>query len=143
MVYGRKRIWTRMLGTGLMLWSLTVVTTYLTANPTLLPTLVLLGSFLVPVSFVAWAFVRRVTGEVTAALVFKTFVVGGVLGVLAASLLERYLLRPSAVLFVGVGLVEEAVKLVALAVLTRGLQAKTPQDGMILGACVGLGFSAF
>jgi protease PrsW len=143
MVKGRKRIWARMLGTGLMLWLFTVITTYLTANPTLVPTLVLLGSFLVPVAFVAWAFERRTTGEITAALVFQTFVVGGVLGVLAASLLESYLLRPSATLFLGVGFIEEAVKLAALAVLTRELKVKTPQDGMILGACVGLGFAAF
>lgn len=143
MVTGRKFIWARMLGTGVMLWLFTVITTYLTANATLVPTLVLLGSFLVPVAFVAWAFERRTTGEITAALVFQTFVVGGVLGVLAASLLESYLLHPSAMLFLGVGLIEEAVKLAALAVLTRGLKAKTSQDGMILGACVGLGFSAF
>jgi protease PrsW len=139
----RKRIWARMFGAGLVLWLLTVVVTYLTANPNLVPTLVLLGAFLVPVSFVAWAFEQRTTGEVTAALMFQTFVVGGVLGVLAASLLESYLLHPSALLFLGVGLIEEAVKLAALAVLTRGLRLKTPQDGMILGACVGLGFAAF
>lgn len=143
MVTRRRRIWARMFGTGLVLWLLTVVVTYLTANPNLVPTLVLLGAFLVPVSFVAWAFEQRATGEVTAALLFQTFVVGGVLGVLAASLLESYLLHPSVLLFLGVGLIEEAVKLAALAVLTRGLRVKTPQDGMILGACVGLGFAAF
>lgn len=52
------------------------VVTYLTGNPKLLPTLVLLGSFLVPVTFVAWAFERRDSGELTADLVFRTFLVG-------------------------------------------------------------------
>ncbi|GAA3438856.1 hypothetical protein GCM10018954_084750 [Kutzneria kofuensis] len=138
-----RRAWLRILGTGLVLWLLTVVVTFLTGNPNLVPTLVLLGSFLVPVTFVAWAFGHRHSGEVTAELLLTTFITGGVLGVLGASLLETYLLHPSAGLFIGVGLVEEAVKLAALAVLTRRLTRKYALDGMILGAAVGFGFAAF
>jgi RsiW-degrading membrane proteinase PrsW (M82 family) len=129
--------------TGLVLWLLTVVITFVTGNPNLVPTLVLLGSFLVPVTFVVWAFGRRHSGEVTAELLFSTFVTGGILGVLAASLLESYLLHPSPWLFLGVGLIEEAVKLLALAFLTRNLAHKYARDGMILGAAVGFGFAAF
>jgi RsiW-degrading membrane proteinase PrsW (M82 family) len=66
-----------------------------------------------------------------------------VLGVLAASLLESYLLHPSPALFFGVGLIEEAAKLVVLALLTRRLQHKYAVDGLILGASVGFGFAAF
>jgi protease PrsW len=139
----RRRIWLRMFLTGLVLWVLTVVVTFVTGNPNLVPTLVLLGSFLVPVTFVAWAFGRRHSGELTAELLFSTFVGGGVLGVLAASLLESYLLHPSPGLFLGVGLIEEAVKLLALAFLTRRLQHKFARDGLILGAAVGFGFAAF
>jgi RsiW-degrading membrane proteinase PrsW (M82 family) len=138
-----RRQWLRMFLIGLGLWLGTVLVTFLTGNPNLIPTLVLLGSFLVPVTFVAWAFERRETGELTAGLVFSTFVTGGVLGVLAASLLESYLLRPSPWLFFGVGLIEEAAKLVALMVLTRHLHTKSMRDGMILGAAVGFGFAAF
>src|ERR671927_1253508 len=117
-----RRTWLRMFLTGLVLWLLTVVVTFVTGNPNLVPTLVLLGSFLVPVTFVAWAFGRRHSGEVTAELLFSTFITGGVLGVLAASVLESYLLHPSPVLFVGVGLIEEAAKLAALAFLARHLE---------------------
>ncbi|HEV8570311.1 MAG TPA: PrsW family glutamic-type intramembrane protease [Actinoplanes sp.] len=139
----RRRTWLRMFFTGLVLWVLTVIVTFLTRNPNLVPTLVLLGSFLVPVTFVVWAFGRRHSGEVTAELLFTTFVTGGVLGVLAASLLESYLLHPSPWLFLGVGLIEEAVKLLALAFLTRQLTHKYARDGIILGAAVGFGFAAF
>jgi RsiW-degrading membrane proteinase PrsW (M82 family) len=139
----RRRTWLRMFLSGLLLWLLTVVVTFVTRNPNLVPTLVLLGSFLVPVSFVVWAFGRRHSGEVTAELLFSTFVSGGILGVLAASLLESYLLHPSPWLFLGVGLIEEAVKLLALAFLTRHLAHKYARDGMILGAAVGFGFAAF
>jgi protease PrsW len=62
---------------------------------------------------------------------------------LAASLLESYLLHPSPGLFLGVGLIEEAVKLLALAFLTRRLAHKYARDGLILGAAVGFGFAAF
>jgi RsiW-degrading membrane proteinase PrsW (M82 family) len=139
----KRRVWLRIFLVGLALWLATVVVTFATGNPNLVPTLVLLGSFLVPVTFVAWAFDRRDTGEITASLVFNTFITGGVLGVLAASVLESYLLNPSVPLFVGVGLIEEAVKLVALAVLTRQLTVRSVRDGMILGASVGFGFAAF
>jgi RsiW-degrading membrane proteinase PrsW (M82 family) len=137
------RMWLRVFVVGLLLWVATVVVIFLTGNPNLIPTLVLLGSFLVPVTFVVWAFERRGTGELTAGLVFSTFLAGGVLGVLGASVLEAYLLHPSPWLFFGVGLIEEAVKLVALMVLTRHLQTRSLRDGMILGAAVGFGFAAF
>ncbi|MFB9684902.1 PrsW family intramembrane metalloprotease [Amycolatopsis plumensis] len=138
-----RRVWLRMFLTGALLWVLAVVVTFVTGNPNLVPTVVLLGSFLVPVTFVAWAFGRRRSGEVTSELLFSTFVAGGVLGVLAASLLESYLLHPSAWLFAGVGLIEEAVKLAVLAVLTRHLRVKFATDGLVLGAAVGFGFAAF
>jgi RsiW-degrading membrane proteinase PrsW (M82 family) len=138
-----RRIWLRMFLTGLVRWALTVVVTFMTGNPNLIPTLVLLGSFLVPVSFVVWAFGRRHSGELTAELLFSTFVTGGMLGVLAASLVEAYLLNPSPALFLGVGLIEEAAKLAALAFLTRRLAHKYARDGLILGAAVGFGFAAF
>ncbi|GIE74226.1 hypothetical protein Aph02nite_01760 [Actinoplanes philippinensis] len=136
-------LWRRVFLTGFALWLLTVVVTFVTGNPNLIPTLVLLGSFLVPVTFVLWAYTRRHSGEVTAELLFSTFVTGGVLGVLAASLLETYLLHPNPLFFLGVGLIEEAAKLAALAFLCRRLQHKFAVDGVILGAAVGFGFAAF
>ncbi len=138
-----RRPWRRIFLSGLVLWLLTVVVTFLTGNPNLVPTLVLLGSFLIPVTFVFWAFERRDTGEIDATLILNTFITGGVIGVLAASVLETYLLHPSPFMFLGVGLIEEGAKLAALAWLTRHLAAKSVRDGMILGASVGFGFAAF
>ncbi|MFJ8577213.1 PrsW family intramembrane metalloprotease [Micromonospora sp. NPDC093277] len=140
----RRRAWLRIFWVGLVLWLATVLIIFATGNPNLVPTLVLLGSFLVPVTFVAWAFERRETGELTPGLILNTFIAGGVAGVLAASLLESYLLRSSSVLvFLGVGLIEEAVKLAVLAFLARHLHHKAVRDGAILGASVGFGFAAF
>ncbi|MEU3452856.1 PrsW family glutamic-type intramembrane protease [Micromonospora sp. NPDC006766] len=140
----RRRAWLRIFWIGLVLWLATIVIIFATGNPNLVPTLVLVGSFLVPVTFVAWAFERRETGELTPGLILNTFIAGGVVGVLAASLLESYLLRSSsALVFLGVGLIEEAVKLAVLAFLTRHLHQKAIRDGAILGASVGFGFAAF
>ncbi|HEX4100716.1 MAG TPA: hypothetical protein VHY21_09270 [Pseudonocardiaceae bacterium] len=66
-----KRTWPQIFGSGLVLWLLAVAVTYSTANALLIPTVVLLGSFLVPVSFVCWAFERRNSGEITAEVVFR------------------------------------------------------------------------
>lgn len=135
----QRGVWLTILGWGLLLWVLAAVVTYLTANVIL----VLLGSFLVPVSFVAWAYEQRHSGEITVELLFQTFLLGGVLGVLAASLVESYLLRPSPWMFFGVGFIEEAVKLAVLAFCARNLRVRSMRDGVILGATVGLGFAAF
>jgi protease PrsW len=74
-----RRVWLRMFLTGLALWVAAVVIIFVTGNANLIPTVVMLGRFLVPVTFVAWAFERRETGEITAGLIFSTFVTGGVL----------------------------------------------------------------
>jgi RsiW-degrading membrane proteinase PrsW (M82 family) len=138
-----RREWLRILVIGLALWVAAIGITLLTRNANLVPTLVLLGSFLVPVTFVSWAFEHYRDEDVTTELVVRTFVVGGLLGVLGASVLESYLLRPSPLLFVGVGLIEEGVKLAALIVVTRHLARRHTRDGVVLGATLGFGFAAF
>jgi S1-C subfamily serine protease/RsiW-degrading membrane proteinase PrsW (M82 family) len=128
---------------GLGLWVATVVVTFATGNVNLIPTIILLGSFLVPVAFVTYAF-GHADHVVTAQRIFTAFVYGGVLGVLGASVLEAAFLRqPSGPAYAGVGLIEEAVKLAALWLLARRLPRYTMRDGIVLGAAVGFGFAAF
>ncbi|WP_171166045.1 PrsW family intramembrane metalloprotease [Streptomyces sp. I05A-00742] len=137
------RLWARCLLGGLALWLLAVLTTVTTQNTNLLPTLILLGSFLVPGCYVLWACERH-GGELGIGLLLGCFVVGGVLGVLGASVLEYYLLYPSATLFLGVGLIEEAVKGLALVLLVRRHRGiRGVRAGLVLGAAVGFGFAAF
>jgi protease PrsW len=120
----------------------TVAVTFATGNANLVPTIILLGSFLVPVTFVSYAF-GRADEVVTAQRIFTAFVYGGVLGVLGASVLEAAFLRqPSGPAYVRVGLVEEAAKGAALWLLARRLPRYTMRDGIVLGATVGFGFAA-
>ncbi|KNB53943.1 PrsW family intramembrane metalloprotease [Streptomyces caatingaensis] len=137
------RLWLRCLLGGLALWVLAVIVTFTTQNTNLLPTLILLGSFLTPGCFALWA-AERYGQRLGAGLLIGCFVVGGVLGVLGASVLEYYLLHPSVWLFLGVGLIEEAVKGAALVLLVRRRrEIHGVRAGLVLGAAVGFGFAAF
>jgi len=136
-----RRPWLHVLLVGLVLWVAATAVTVITGNTTLLPTVILLGSFLVPVVFVVWAYGRR-SELLDEHMFFRCFVTGGVLGVLGASLLESYLLKPGIFQYVGVGFIEEFVKLAALAWCARGLRVHTARDGALLGATVGFGFAA-
>ena len=138
-----RRAWLRIFLGGLALWIATGVVTFITLNPNLVPTLILIGSFLVPVTFVAYAFEHRASDTLTEHTIFVGFVYGGVLGVLGASLLESWLLGRSNLGYIGVGLIEEGVKLAALWFLARGLHTYLVRDGIVLGATVGFGFAAF
>jgi protease PrsW len=136
------RPWLRMFLGGLGLWVAAVAVTFVTQNVNLVPTIILLGSFLVPVTFVVYAF-GRADQILTAQRILTAFIYGGVLGVLGASVLEAEFLRqPSIPSYLGVGLIEEAVKLAALWLLARRLPHYTMRDGIVLGATVGFGFAA-
>lgn len=116
--------WVRIFVVGLVLWSATVLVTFATENSNLIPTIILLGSFLTPITFVAYAF-GRADQVITAQRIFSAFVYGGLLGVLGASVLESAFLRqPSGLAYVGVGLIEEGVKLAALWLLARRLRTR-------------------
>lgn len=146
-VHARQRIvihnWVRVFGIGAALWIASVIVTGVTGNLNLVPTVVLLGSFLVPMTAVVW-YLDHYNGQtLTAQHVLYAFVVGGVLGVLGASLLEAWLLTDGLLIYLGVGLIEEACKLVALIVVAWQLPRYTTRDGIVLGAAVGFGFGAF
>jgi RsiW-degrading membrane proteinase PrsW (M82 family) len=62
--------------------------------------------------------------------------------VLAASVLEAWLLQNGPLVYVGVGLIEEFVKVLALFLVALGIRSFTTRDGIVLGAAVGFGFAA-
>lgn len=87
--------WRGIFVTGLLLWIASVIVTALTSNTNMIPTVVLLGSFLVPTTAVVWYVDHYHSPELTGGLVARAFIVGGVMGVLAASILESLLIRPA------------------------------------------------
>jgi RsiW-degrading membrane proteinase PrsW (M82 family) len=134
--------WRGIFLTGFLLWIGSVAVTALTSNSNVIPTVVLLGSFLVPTTGVIWYVDHYQSPELTGSLVARAFVVGGVLGVMAAAILESVFVRPGMAMYFVVGLIEEGAKLLALMFIARGMATRTIRDGIVLGAAVGFGFAA-
>lgn len=142
---GRRRhpsTWKNVFFTGLALWVLSVLVTAITGNPNMIPTVVLLGSFLIPATAVIWYLDHYQSATLTPRLVVDAFLVGGILGVLAASILEQWLLSDGVLIYLGVGLIEEFAKLLGLLFVARHLAQYRVRDGVVLGAAVGFGFAA-
>jgi len=133
--------WWKTLLAGLGLWIITIVVTAVTGNVNLVPTLILLGSFLVPFCVVLFA-IERVTGSISTLQLILAFFVGGIFGVLGASLLEADL-HQSFWVYGLVGLIEEFVKVVLLVIFGWRTVPKTAKQGALLGATIGAGFAAF
>ncbi len=120
----RGRGWLRAFLIGLLLFIITTIVMFSTGNTNLYPTVILIGNFLVPVVFVAFLYDHQHLSKLTPETVAACFVVGGVLGVLGASILESLLIPvpsnptqglsfTSALL---VGLIEEGCKIVAVVI---------------------------
>jgi len=128
---------------GLVLWIATVADAFYTNNLILLPTVVLLGSFLVPVTGVVWYLDHDPSPTLSPRRIVFAFILAGVLGALAASVLEYWLvLGPGLRGNLKVGLIEELAKGAMIVLFALGLRSFTTRDGMVLGATVGFGFAA-
>lgn len=146
----RRTSWLKVLLIGLVLFIITTIVMFLTSNPNLYPTVILIGNFLVPVTFVAFLYNHRHLSTLRLESVAICFVVGGILGVLGASILESLLLpktgNPNKGIPLGsgllVGFIEEGCKIVALMILARRLRHTSEMDGLLLGGAVGMGFAA-
>src|SRR5947209_12891668 len=134
--------WKQVFVTGLILWLASVLVTGFTGNLNMIPTVILLGSFLVPATAVVWYLDHYQSEELDPWRVLSAFLVGGVLGVLAASILEFLLLSDGLLAYLAVGFIEELANLLALLVVARGIAGHTVRDGIVLGAAVGFGFAA-
>jgi RsiW-degrading membrane proteinase PrsW (M82 family) len=135
--------WWGVLLVGLALWIATLGATFLTGDIILLPTVVLLGSFLVPVTAVVWYLDHDPSPVLSPRRMLTAFVTAGVVGLLAAAVLESYLVfGPGLFGMLKVGLIEEFVKGAAIVLLALGLRTYTTRNGIVLGAAVGFGFAA-
>jgi len=134
--------WWAVFVVGLLLWVATIAVGRVTHNVILLPTIVLLGSFLVPITAVVWYLDHDPSPELSPRRIVSAFLIGGVMGVLGASLLEYWLVRVGLIGAFEVGLIEEFVKGVFIVVVALGIHRFHLRDGMVLGATVGFGFAA-
>ena len=139
----RTNSWFRVLLMGMLFYILAIVVLFLTHNPNLFPTALLLGSFMVPAAYVSFFYERRHLSQLSMPSTVLAFVYGGVLGTLGASLLEPLLVGGRNLLgFFTVGLIEEFVKILGVLVIARRRRCDSELDGLILGAAAGMGFAA-
>lgn len=139
----RANAWLRTFITGLILFILSGILLIATQNPNLFPTVVMIGSFLVPITYVVFFYERKHLSKLSMPTTFISFVYGGILGVLAASLLEPlFIHRIDFGSTMEVGLIEEFAKILAVIIIAYRIKDKTEMNGLILGAAVGMGFAA-
>ena len=127
---------------GLVLWVAATAATFLTGDIITLPTVILLGSFLVPVTAVIWYLDHDPSPVLSPRRILVAFIIAGSVGVLGASLLEYWLLGTGPAQMLGVGLIEEFVKAALIVVVALGIHTFHTRDGIVLGAAVGFGFGA-
>jgi protease PrsW len=144
-----KRAWIAVLVAGVLVWMLAAGVTAITEDAILIPTLFLIGSFLVPVTVVTFALARLDDCRLTSNVILKGFLLAGTVGVVVSALTEIYLLPTgagpvgNAVGLFGVGLIEEVSKGAVLLAVAWRVAERTVHGGMVLGATVGAGFAAF
>jgi RsiW-degrading membrane proteinase PrsW (M82 family) len=135
--------WLQILVVGILLFIVTEQALRITGNPNYFPTVILLGAFVVPVSFVVYFYEHVRHREISIPLLTTCFLVGGVLGLIAAGILEYGTLLGLGILgLFGVGLIEESVKLIFPSVMYIGWRYRHEADGLLFGIAAGMGFAA-
>jgi RsiW-degrading membrane proteinase PrsW (M82 family) len=139
----RRWSWVLVLVVGVVLYESVRSAVLQTGNPNLVPALILLGAAVVPAAFVAFVGGRRLVFDIGGGLVALTALVGGVIGVVAAGLLEYHTLQTLGfVPILAVGVIEEAAKLIVpAAIVLFWRRHRHPADGLLLGVACGAGFA--
>jgi RsiW-degrading membrane proteinase PrsW (M82 family) len=137
-----RRPWFQTLAAGIVIWSLLDWATLASKNINLVPSLIVVGASLGPIAFTAYVYERD--RDVPPHLLLWCFIVGGALGVTAASVLEyRTILGLGALPTLAIGLIEETCKLIVPVAIFLIARQRREIDGLLFGVASGLGFAAF
>lgn len=143
-------LWLRILISGLAMSLLIERALVWTGNINYIPSLLVIGTFTVPLSFVAFLYTRNRTPQVSATNLLICVAWGGVLGTVIAGYVEyQTLLRLGVSPTLIIGLIEEIAKLAIPAFLILGgvgynrRRKNLPEiDAIVIGAAAGAGFAA-
>lgn len=135
--------WLQIFLVGVLLFIATEQALRTTRNPNFFPTVILLGSFTVPAAFVTYFYEHVKHREISMSLLTSCFLIGGVIGSLAAGFLEYRTLHSLSIpgLF-AVGLIEESAKLIFPIIMYIGWHYRHEADGLLFGIAAGMGFAA-
>ncbi|MEI2583985.1 PrsW family intramembrane metalloprotease [Scytonema sp. PRP1] len=138
-----RRRWFQIFISGLVLLYVVEKAVITTNNPNFIPSVILLGSFLVPVTFITYLYENFPNWEGSLPPMAICFLWGGVVGTVVAGNLEYDVLKALGFLpMLGVGLIEESAKLIfPLAYYLQG-RHRSLATGILLGTASGMGFAA-
>jgi protease PrsW len=138
-----RRRWFQIFASGLILLFLVERALIATSSPNYVPSVILLGAFLVPVTFVTYLYERLPNWDVSLPALAVCFLWGGVLGTVVAGTLEYDVARALGFLpKLAIGLIEESAKLIVpLAFYFLG-RYRSEAAGIVLGVTTAAGFAA-
>jgi RsiW-degrading membrane proteinase PrsW (M82 family) len=112
-------------------------------NPNLLPGLIMTGTFLIPLSLLIFFFEMNVLRNVSLYQVVKLVMFGGVMSLILSLFLFRWTNLGTWMGAMGAGVIEETGKAAALFLVINKMKYRSTLNGLLFGAAVGAGFSAF
>jgi protease PrsW len=109
-----------------------------TGNTPLVPAILFMGAFAVPVAVLIFLFEMNTPRDVSVVVLGKLFIMGGLAAICAVSF--EYMNTLAGKL---PGVVEETAKLAVVLLVMRSARYKYELNGILFGAAVGAGFAAF
>jgi protease PrsW len=137
------RKWVQIFIIGLILLGVMERVLLITNNINLIPTVILLGSFSIPITFITYLYETLPNWEAAIPEMFICFLWGGAVGVVVAGFLEFNVLQTLGFLpMLAVGLIEEGAKLILpLGFYFKG-RLRSEATGILLGTSSAMGFAA-
>jgi len=145
-----RQLWVLIVAVGIVLFTIADLTLRLTNNVILFPTVMLIGTFLIPVAFTAYFYQQEnlFDNGLHAGSILPTLLMcalfGGLIGALAASILEsKFSSNNSLLSLMWVGPIEEFAKLIvpiAIFVIMRK-RFRSEMDGLLFGVAAGMAFA--
>ena len=137
-----RRRWLQIFVSGLVLLYLVERTLVATSNLNFVPSVILLGAFLVPITLVTYLYERLPNWDVPLPAIAVCFLWGGVLGTVVAGALEYDVARALGFLpKLAIGLIEESAKLIVPLVFYFVGHYRSEAAGIVLGVATAAGFT--
>jgi protease PrsW len=138
-----RRLWLYVLVIGVVVLLVAAFVTEITGDTILVPNVIMVGSFLVPVCAVLFVLGLPRETHLSIEVLVLGFLAGGTAGVVVTAVTEIYVLPDVVGTNALIGLIEESGKILILLAVAQLVRTRVPRDGMVLGATVGAGFAAF
>ena len=136
------KMWFRILLAGMVFFYVTWTIMIYTEDILYLPTVIMLGSFLIPVVFVYYVYETH-GSKIPIHILGIGFLIGGMLGTLAAGFLEyNVLVSLNFLPLLMVGLIEELAKLIFPLWVYLRKEYTSAAEGIFFGVASGMGFAA-